>query len=179
MIQVGLLRAVNVGGNAKVPMADLRAMAEKIGLKNARTLLASGNLVFDAGARTPAASEKLLESACAKTFGLKTDIYVRSHAELKTIIARNPFEKEAEDDPSHLVVLFMRDAPGAKAFGALQNWIKGSEQVRGDGNHAYIVYPDGIGMSKLTPGVIERHLGCAGTARNWNTVGKLAALSVG
>jgi len=177
MIQAALLRAVNVGGNAKVPMADLRAMAEKIGLKNARTLLASGNLIFYAGSRTPAAGEELLEAACARTFGLKTEIYVRTHAELEKILGRNPFKNEAKDDPSHLLVLFMREAPAAKAFTTLQDWIKGREQVRGDGKHAYIVYPDGIGDSKLTPAVIERHLGCAGTARNWNTVNKLRALA--
>lgn len=179
MIQIALLRAVNVGGNSKLPMADLRTMAEGIGLKNPRTLLASGNLVFDAGSRAPAASEKLLETACAKTFGLKTDIYVRSHADLQKVIDRNPFVKEAKTDPSHLLVLFMRDKPETKAFKALQGWIKGREQVHGDGTHAYIGYPDGIGESKLTPAVIERHLGRAGTARNWNTVGKLLALSVG
>jgi uncharacterized protein (DUF1697 family) len=177
-IQAALLRAVNVGGTGKVPMAELRTMAEKIGLKNPRTLLASGNLVFDAGSRTPAASEKLLEAACTKTFGLKTEIYVRTHADLADIVARNPFRKEAKNDPGRFVVLFMRGRPDAKAGTALQAAIKGREQVRLDGNHAYIVYPDGQGTSKLTSAVIERHFGCTGTARNWNTVGKLLALSV-
>src|SRR6185312_6590070 len=135
------------------------------------------NLIFDAGSRAPAASEKLLEAACAKTFGLKTDIDVRTHANLERIVARNPFPKDAKDDPGHLHVLFMREAPDAKAFRTLQAWIKGREQIRGDGNHAYITYPDGAGNSKLSPAVIERHLGCAGTARNWNTVGKLVELS--
>jgi uncharacterized protein (DUF1697 family) len=178
MIQIALLRAVNVGGNAKVPMAELRAMAEKIGLKNARTLIASGNLVFDAGSRRPAECEKLLEAACAKTFGLKTGIYVRTHADLEKVVARNPFPQEAKDDPGCLVVLFMRTKPAAIAFKELQGWIKGREQVRGDGQHAYFVYPDGQGNSKLTGAVIERHLGCAGTVRNWNTVEKLRAMSV-
>ena len=177
MIQVALLRAVNVGGTGKVPMADLRAAAEKAGLRDPRTFIASGNLLFEAGASAPAASEKLLEAVCARTFGLKTEIYVRTHADLKAIVARNPFLKEAKDGPALLHVLFMREAPEAKAFKALQAWIKGPEQVRGDGKHAYISYPDGAGQSKLTPAVIERHLGHAGTARNWNTVGKLLALS--
>ena len=179
MIQAALLRAVNVGGTGKVPMADLRAMAEKIGLKEPRTLLASGNLVFDAGSRTPAAIEKLLEAACAKTFGLKTEIYVRTHADLARVVARNPFPKEAKDDPGRFVVLFMRDRPDAKAGKALQAAIKGREHVRLDGNHAYIVYPDGQGTSRLTTAMIERHFGCAGTARNWNTVGKLLQSSAG
>ena len=178
-IQIALLRAVNVGGNAKVPMAALRDMAEKSGLKNARTLLQSGNLLFDAGTKAPAACEKLLETACAKTFGLKTEIYVRTRSDFEEVVARNPFPAEARDDPGHLVVLFMREAPDRGAILTLQAAIKGREQIRGDGRHAYVTYPDRIGDSKLTPAVIERHLGQAGTARNWNTVGKLLAAAAG
>ena len=174
--QAALLRAVNVGGTGKVPMADLRALAQDAGLKNVRSLLNSGNLVFDAGAKPAAACEKLLEAACAKAFGLKTDIHVRSAAEIDAIITRNPFAKEARDDPGHLVVLFMRGAPDAISFKTLQAAIKGRERVLGDGRYAYVTYPDGIGDSKLTSAVIARHLGFAGTARNWNTLGKLAAM---
>lgn len=178
-VQIALLRAVNVGGHAKVPMAELRTMAEKAGLKNARTLLQSGNLVVDAASRAPGETERLLEAACARTFGLKTEIYVRVAADLERIVARNPFPKEAKADPSHLVVLFMKKAPEANTFRTLQAAIKGQEQIRGDRNHAYISYPDGIGESKLTAAMIERYLGHTGTARNWNTIGKLLALSAG
>jgi uncharacterized protein (DUF1697 family) len=175
--QIALLRAINVGGNAKVPMAELRAVAEKAGLKNVRTLLQSGNLVFDAGSKAPAASEKLLEKACAAAFGLRTDIYVRVAAELEAIAANNPFKAEAIDDPGHLLVVFMRAAPPAKAFETLQGAIKGRERVRGYRNHAYIHFPDGVGVSKVTPTVIARHLGQPGTARNWNTLCKLLAVA--
>lgn len=178
-IQAALLRAVNVGGTGKLPMADLRALAEQIGLKTPRTLLQSGNLVFDAGARSPAACGKRLEAACAKTFGIETTIYVRTLAEIAAVVARNPFAQEAKDDPARLHVLFLRDAPDKSAFAALQAAIKGRELVRGDGRHAYIVYPDGAGNSKLTSALMERHLGTPGTARNWNTLGKLAALMQG
>ena len=175
-VQAALLRAVNVGGTGLVAMADLRAEAEKIGLKNARTLLQSGNLVFEAGSKSPAAVEKLLEAACAKAFNLTNGIYVRTASEIDAVLARNPFAKEAKDDPGHLHVLFMREAAPAAAFKALQAAIKGRERVHGDDRHAYIVYPDGAGASKLTSAVIVRHLGTPGTARNWNTVNKLAAM---
>ncbi len=171
-----VLRAVNVGGNNKVPMAELRAAAEKTGLKNVRSLLQSGNLVFDAGTKSAAACEKLLQTACTKAFGLTIDIHVRGPSDLAAILARNPFAKEAEADPGRLHVLFLRDAPGAATFKALQAAIKGRETVHGDGRHAYIFYPDGAGQSKLTLGAIEKALGTRGTARNWNTVTKLAAM---
>jgi uncharacterized protein (DUF1697 family) len=174
-VQVALLRAVNVGGTAKLSMPDLRELATNIGMKSVRTLLQSGNLLFDAGRKTPAAAEKLLEGACARKFGLATDIHVRTAAEIDEIAAHNPFPREARDNPGHLVVLFMRTAPDADAFTALQEAIKGRERVRGGGRHAYISYPEGIGRSKLTGAMIERFLGTAGTGRNWNTVLKLAA----
>ena len=176
-VQVALLRAVNVGGTGKLAMADLRALATKIGMGNARTLLQSGNLIFDAGRKTPSALEKLLENACAEKFSLQTEIYVRTAVEIDEIIARNPFAKEAKDDPGHLVVLFMRKAPSARAFTALQRAIRGRERLHGDGRHAYIVYPDGIGKSKLTSALIARHLETPGTGRNWNTLLKLAAFA--
>ena len=175
-VQAALLRAVNVGGTGLVAMANLRALAEKSGLKNARTLLQSGNLIFDAASKAPAAVEKLLEAACAKTFGLTNEIHVRTTAEIDAVLARNPFTKEAKADPAHLHVLFLREAPPSAAFKALQAAIKGREYLQGDGRHVYLVYPDGAGNSKLTSALIARHLGMAGTARNWNTIGKLAAL---
>ena len=174
-VQIALLRAVNVGGTGKLPMADLRALATKIGLRGVRTLLQSGNLIFDAGTKTPGVIEKLLEGACVKKFSLETEVYVRTAAEIDEIIARNPFAKEAKVNPGHLVVLFMHTSPAAKAFTALQAAIRGRERIRAFGRHAYIVYPDGIGRSKLTSGLLARHLGTPGTARNWNTLLKLAA----
>jgi uncharacterized protein (DUF1697 family) len=174
-VQVALLRAINVAGTGKLPMAGLRAVATSIGFKHVRSLLQSGSLIFDADSKTPTASEKLLEIACARTFGLTTEIYVRVPAELEQIIARNPFAKEATDDPGHLVVLFMRTAPAAKSIIALRASIAGRERVRGNGRYAYITFPDGIGRSRLTGAKIERYLGRSGTGRNWNTALKLAA----
>jgi uncharacterized protein (DUF1697 family) len=89
------------------------------------------------------------------------------------------FEAEAKSDPGHLVVMALKDAPAASAVKALQAAIKGREIVRAAGRHAYIVYPDGIGRSKLTNALIEKTLATRGTARNWNTVMKLAAMAGG
>jgi uncharacterized protein (DUF1697 family) len=176
-VQVALLRAVNVGGHGKLPMSELKALATKIGLKNVSSLLQSGNVVFDAGNRAPATIEKLFEAACAKEFGLETSVFVRAPSDLEQLIAANPFPREAKNCPALLHVLFMREAPAAGCFKALQAAIKGEERVRGDARHAYIFYPDGAGSSKLTSSVIARHLQTPGTARNWNTVLKLAALA--
>jgi uncharacterized protein (DUF1697 family) len=103
---------------------------------------------------------------------------VRTAKEWKTIVARNPFLEQAARDPSHLVVMFFKDAPKASDVAALRAVITGPEIVHADGRQAYITYPDGIGDSRLTNTLIERKLGVRGTARNWNTVLKLEALTI-
>jgi uncharacterized protein (DUF1697 family) len=157
-------------------MADLRDMCGKIDLDNARTLLVSGNLVFESRLGSGEKLERLLEQASTKHLGVTTDYFVRSASEWQAIIDANPFPAEAKSDPGRLVMMCLREAPDAAAVKALQAAIKGRETVRAKGKQAYFVYPDGQGTSKLTIAMIEKHLGTRGTARNWNTVLKLGEL---
>jgi uncharacterized protein (DUF1697 family) len=173
--RIALLRGVNVGGHSQVAMTDLRAMVIGLGLAEPRTLLQSGNLVFRSDAPAEALEHKL-EDATAERFGFKVTYFVRDAAQWSGIIAANPFPDEAKADPGHLLVQFLRTAPDAAAVAALQAAIGGPEIVRAHGRHAYIIYPDGIGRSRLTGPMVEAKLGLA-TGRNWNTVLKLAALA--
>ena len=176
-IHIALLRAINVGGHKQVAMSDLRDLLAHLGFVDARSLLQSGNLVFRSEARrTSAQLERLLEREVAKRLGLQTEFFVRTAEEWKAVVARNPFPKEAERDPGHLLVLFLKQAPDAKDVKALQAAITGPERVRAAGRQAYFVYPDGIGRSRLTHSLIEKKIG-RGTGRNWNTVLKLAAIA--
>ena len=94
---------------------------------------------------------------------------MRTAAEWDAVVASNPFPDEAASDPGHLVVMALKAAPDAAAVAALQASVAGRETVRAVGRQAYLVYPDGIGESKLTIKLIEKHLGTRGTGRNWNT----------
>ena len=174
---IALLRAVNLGSHNKVTMADLRAFVEKLGGEDVKTVVQSGNLVFRSAVASPTKLEQQLEAEAAKRLGLTTDFFVRTAKEWDTIVAANPFPKMAKDDPSHLVMMTLREAPAAKAVDELRAAIKGREQVKTNGREAYFTYPDGIGDSKLTIAIIEKKLGTRGTARNWNTVLKLGALA--
>lgn len=173
---IALLRGINVGGHKKVSMAELRDMTTRLGLKDARTILQSGNLFFRSDRRS-AQLERLLEAEVEKRFALKTVLFIRSAEELASVVAKNPFREEAARDPGHLLVLFLKDAPEADAVEALQASIRGPEVVRAGGRHAYMVYPNGVGRSPVTIALIEKKLGTRGTGRNWNTVLKLAALA--
>lgn len=176
---VALLRAINLAGRKPVAMADLRDFLTRLGFGEPRSLLQSGNLVFNGGSRTGARLERFLEAEARKQLRLETDFLVRTAQEWRALVAANPFGAEAERDPAHLLVVCLRDAPAAAAVRALQAAITGREVVRTNGAHAYIVYPDGVGRSRLTHSLIERKLGTRGTGRNWNTVLKLAALAAG
>jgi uncharacterized protein (DUF1697 family) len=178
MRYAALLRGINVGGNKTVSMAELRDLAAALGLDDPRTLLQSGNLVF--GSRTaPQKLESMLEAETKKRFGLDTRYFLRTAAEWQSAIDANPFRDEALRDPSRLVVVFLREAAAPKSVKALQAAIVGRETVRAVGRQAYLVYPDGLGTSKVTLPMIEKALGAKGTGRNWNTVMKINALLVG
>jgi uncharacterized protein (DUF1697 family) len=174
---VGVLRAINLGSHNKIAMSDLRAMLEKMGFEDPRTLILSGNIVFKSASSSCDRVEKLLEEASTKHLGVTTDYFVRSAKEWQGIIAANPFPKEAKNDPARLVMMCLRDAPTTAQVKALQDAIKGREIVKAKGKHAYFVYPDGQGRSRLTIQMIEKALGTRGTARNWNTVLKLGELA--
>lgn len=174
---VALLRAINLGPHNRVPMADLREFLTRLGFGDVQSVLQTGNVVFQANSRIGAELEQLLETEAKKRLKLETDFFVRTASEWRTLIARNPFPKEAKRDPAHLVVMFLKDAPEAKDVKALQAAISGREIVRGVGSQLYVTYPDGIGRSRLTNAVIEKNIHTRGTGRNWNTVLKLGALT--
>src|SRR5262245_28423953 len=175
-MQIALLRAVNVAGQNMVAMSALREMFEELGFTDVQSLLQSGNLVFRSDRRSDPALEWLLEVETTKRLKVTSDYFVRSAAEWAKIVAANPFPVEATRDPGHLVVMLFKSAPRAKAVKSLQAAIRGPETIRAKGQQLYIVYPAGIGRSKLTTALIEKHLATRGTGRNWNTVLKLAEM---
>ena len=113
MMQIALLRGINVGGNKMVAMTALRDLLAALGFTNVRSLLQSGNLVFEGDRQSGAALERLLETETEKRLHVAVDYMVRSAKDIKAVIAQNPFPDEAERDPSHLLVMFHKKAPAA------------------------------------------------------------------
>ncbi|HYT65277.1 MAG TPA: DUF1697 domain-containing protein [Vicinamibacterales bacterium] len=175
MTYVALLRGVNVGGNKMLAMADLRDALTKIGFSSVTTVLQSGNVVFDAAVTTPATMEALLEKEIDKRLGLKADFHVRTAADWHAIVKGNPFAVEAKKDPSHLLVSFFKAPLDQTRVKALRSAITGPERLIADGRHLYMTFPAGMGNSKAAR-LVDKLLTARGTARNWNTVMKLALL---
>lgn len=172
---IALLRAVNVGGTKPIAMEKLRDFFTEIGFSEVQTLLNTGNVVFHADVGPASRLERMLEVEAEKRLRLKTEILVRTPRELNEVIAKNPFPREAQNDPGHLVVMFLREKPEQKRVEELRSAIARREVLKVKGREGYIVYPDGQGRSKLSVKLIETKLVTRGTGRNWNTVMKLAA----
>jgi uncharacterized protein (DUF1697 family) len=174
---ISLLRAVNLPGHNKVKMDALSELYQSLGLRGPQTYVASGNVVFRTDAKDLVRLQKRIEDAIEKNFGFRTGVVLRSSAELKDVIRRNPFAKRSGIEPNKLVVSFLTGEPGPESKQKIKQIKVGPEELVLDGRELYIYYGGGIGSSKLTAAVLERALKLSGTARNWNTVTKLLEMA--
>ncbi|MEI9927651.1 MAG: DUF1697 domain-containing protein [Sphingomonas sp.] len=168
-----MLRGINLGKRTLVK-ADLLAAAQAAGFSEARTLLASGNLVFEAGDRPAETIERDLHQAVAQATGIQSKVFVRNHAELARVIAANPFPEVARDRPGQLLVTFHREPVPPAAVEQIAAAHEGPERLRAVGRELYVDFPLGQGASLLDRTMAKLKLLPPGTGRNWNTVGKLA-----
>ena len=171
---VALIRGINVGKAKRVAMADLRALLETLGYGEPRTLLNSGNLVFDAGRAAARQVAARVESGMAAKLKLSARVTVLTAAEFGTVVAENPLGSVA-DDPSRLLVAFLSEP---KHRGRLQPLARQAWQPEALGlgsRAAYLWCPAGSIGSPLAEAV-GRVLGEATTTRNWATVTKIRAM---
>ena len=162
---------MNTGG-VRAPVAEQRVMAAAMGLKNPRTLLASGNLVVETD-RAPDALEHDIEAAMEKTFGLKVAAMVRTREQWAALIAANPFAAEATAHPAKMLAMVMKEGVRPGALEACRDLAEGGERVEAIDDVLYFWFPNGQGESGIFKKATPRMLGM-GTGRNWNTVLKLA-----
>lgn len=183
---IALLRGINVGGRNKVPMAQLRQVFESLGHTEVATYIQSGNVVFTPGASSTGQPDPehaaALEQAIAAATGVSPAVVVLTAGELEQVIRDNPFPDEPSPKCVHAVLFKAGPAPDADAIASVQRQAaeRGSrDEARVVGRTLYLHTPDGFGRSELVNLLIGRARGpaAAGTARNWATVTKLAAMS--
>ena len=163
---VALLRAVNVGGTGKLPMTELKAMCEEIGLTNVRTYIASGNVVFTSS-KSETVVKTALEKRLAAYAGKPVGVMVRSAAEIAQVSSDNPFPKAA---PNRTMAIFLDDAPPKDTLKHMRG--QKDEEIKLGHREIYVHYGDGMGQSKLVISAAK-----TGTARNLNTVATLAKMA--
>jgi uncharacterized protein (DUF1697 family) len=169
--QIVFLRGINVGGHRRIPMADLRALLERLGYEGVRTHLQSGNVVLETKALGSA-----IERGIEDGLGVQVEVFVRTRDELAEVIARDPLGKVATN-PSRYLVSFLSAKPAAARVREAAAVDVAPEQFVVIGREIYAWHPKGLQASKLAKVLSERRLGVTATARNWNTVTKLLALA--
>lgn len=172
---VALLRGVNVGGARRLAMTDLVAVATAVGLHDPVTVLQSGNLVVadDLNARPDLAAR--LEAGLRDRLDLSTQVIVRSASALRALIAHNPFPDQAAVNGSRLQVHFLSQTAADGAAEALQSRCAAPEAMVARASELFVWSPDGVSRSRLTATQVDRLTGAVSTARNWNTLLKIAA----
>jgi uncharacterized protein (DUF1697 family) len=170
---IALLRGVNVGGHNKLPMAQLREIAAEAGLTEVRTYIQSGNLVASTDL-DPESVAAVLAGAILTATGLTVPVIVRTAQRWSDVIAANPF-LDAADPGRHVHAIFL-PAPATEAVTTFDAAAFAPEEVVVAGSEVYLHLPDGMGRSKLAVAVNRIPEIAVGTARNWNTVLKLATL---
>jgi len=171
--RVVLIRAVNVGG-AKLPMADLKAMATDLGATDPATYIASGNLVADVPG-DPDAFDRALEKAIEQRFGYFREVISRTRDELVAALEAHPFEVL---EPRYSYISFMLAAPTEQAIAAAADVPTGDDRWQVIGRELHLRYANGAGRAELKEAQLARALGrIPTTARNLNTVRKLIELA--
>ena len=173
---VALLYSIVIEQKRRVVMSDLRALAKGIGCRNVRSLVSTGNLVFEAEDIPVPAIEQALEKAFGDFHGKHVDIIVKTASDWRRIVASNPFPAEAEAQPDRVGIRIMRDPlrPGLADF--LRPYQTEGERVALVDGHVWVHYPGQISLSKLAGQLTPKRMGGIGTARNWNTVKRLGEM---
>jgi uncharacterized protein (DUF1697 family) len=176
-VVICMLRGVNVGAHNRLKMEDLRAMCAWMKLRHAQTYVQSGNVVFRTDERDVAKLTRNIEDAIEKKFGFRCDVICRTTAEMKRVVARNPFAKRVGIEPGKLHVTFFGTDPGEPGRAKVRGIQADPEELFMERRECYIHFPNGAGRSKLAWSEIPKMLEVTGTARNWNSVMKMLEMA--
>jgi uncharacterized protein (DUF1697 family) len=171
---VAFLRAINVGGQRLIKMEELARIFTAAGLKNVRTYIQSGNVLFDAASANAAGLQKKIEKALRNVLGYEVPVMVRRLADIEEIVRRNPFKKIKPGADVALFVVFLSDEPQHDPELPLMSAIENIEVLDVKERAAFIVLRrKKNGMFSFPNKFVEKTLGVSGTTRNWSTVNKI------
>lgn len=173
-IRIAILRGINVGGKRKILMADLKSMCEKLGLKNVKTYIQSGNLIFNSD-RQNSELENDLEKAITEKFGFDVPVVVRTEKQLEVSIKNNPFFDQ-DTDIKQLHLTFLKEKPNKENVDKTLTYNYEPDEFQINDKDIFIFCSGKYHESKLTNNFFEKQLKVGATTRNWKTVMKLSEL---
>jgi uncharacterized protein (DUF1697 family) len=173
---IALFRGINVGGRNILPMKELTAVLEELGLVSIRTYIQSGNVVFQTAADRTRKLAGKISAAVGKSHGFIPQVLVLSIQELQNAIDSNPFP-EGNSEPKTLHLFFLETEPAKPDLARLTSRQASSERFKLVGTVFYLHAPEGIGRSKLAA-IVEKALGVTVTARNWRSANAILSLAL-
>ena len=176
---ISLLRGINVSGQRKIRMADLKVAYEAVGLTNVNTYVQSGNVVFDCKMRSASKIAGLLEQQIESCFGYDVTVMVRTPSDFKRIIEDNPFSAQARKDPAKVHVTFLASRPSGAMVERVEDADTGGDEFSVGRQEILLYCPNGYGKTKLNNTFFERKLKMPATTRNWKTVKALYEMAIG
>ena len=173
-----MLRGINVSGQKKIKMDDLRHLYQEQGFDDVVSYIQSGNVIFKSRIKKPASLKLKIEHAIEEKYNFHVNVIIRTADELQNVIDKNPSGKiDLEKDGRKYSVTFLSSIPRADKISELHKFVTKPDQLIVRDKEVYLFIPNGYGKSKLSNNFIERKLGVEATTRNWKTVVKLGELS--
>ena len=173
---IALLRGINVGGQKKITMTDLKKLFEVSGFTNVQTYIQSGNVIFESQNSNTKAIKNQIEKKVKEKYKFDVEVFITSNNELKNILRKNPFIKKKKD-AERFYVTFLSEKPDSVNISKLNETNYLPEEYIIDGNVIYLYFPNGYGKAKLNNNLFENKLKVPATTRNWKTVNMLFELS--
>lgn len=171
---VVLPRGINVGRGNRVPMAQLRTMLEDEGYADVTTVLQSGNIIVTTRSKSPHDVAGAIERLLSEEFDVNVRCMARTADQVRAVLEHNPLG-EVATNPSRYLVNFLSEDPRPDLVAEILGEDHSPEAIAIEGEEAYIWSPDGVARMTLSYRYLEKRLGVVATARNWNTVEKIAA----
>ena len=179
MKYISLLRGINVSGQKKIKMDDLKSLYEKIGLQDVVTYIQSGNVIFSSDNKSKPDLCTLIEKAIEKKYKFHVPVEIRTHRELSNIVKNCPFGSvDLEQDGTKVLVTFLSSKPLKDKLAKALETVAASEKLVLAGKEVYLYCLNGYGKSKLSNTFLEKTLGVGATTRNWKSVNQLYELSM-
>lgn len=174
---IALLRGINVSGQKKIKMADLRNLLEAIPFQNVQTYIQSGNILFEHEQTTAGNLEDKIASSILEKYGFEVSVLVKTPEELTQILENNPFLQDPDKDPDRMYFTLLSEAPAPDRVEKLKTFDYRPEEYVLDGTTVYFFSPHGYGRAKMNNNFFENQLKVAATTRNLKTMQKLVEMA--
>ncbi len=170
---IAMLRGINVSGQKKIKMADLKSYLEELDFKNIKTYIQSGNIIFEFDSNDIKSIEESIKSKIKEKYDFDVPTIVKTKKEIEHVLQNNPFINKQGKDPDRTYVTFLSDLPSQENIEKLKGIDYSPEEFILDGRNIYFYSPNGYGKAKMNNNFFENKLKVEATTRNWKTVNKL------